>query len=461
MSYINFNIIILAAGQSKRMLSDTPKIMHQIAGRSMIQHLIDSIIHINNVKSIYIVYNHNSKKLFETINLKNSNIPIYSVLQKIPKGTGHAIQTVLPMINDNDSEILILYGDVPLVSYNTLKKLICTKSQCDISLLTAKVIKPDGYGRVVRNQYGDVVDIIEDSEIIHQHHKMIKEINSGIFIAVTKHLKNWIQQITYNNSNNELYLTDIIRVAHQNNYKIKTIYPQNTFEIIGINNKLDLIHAERVFQIEQAKKLLKSGVIISDPTRFDLRGTLICGKDVYIDINVIIEGHVSLGDRVNIGPHCILKNTVIDNDVIIHPFSIIENSKINSKSNIGPFARLRPHTLLQEQTCVGNFVELKNTKLGKKSKVNHLTYLGDANIGSKVNIGAGTIICNYDGVKKHPTHIEDNAFIGANSQLIAPLKIGKNAIIGAGTTVTTNVAAGEKIISRIRQFSILNKKNKN
>lgn len=458
MSYKNFTIIILAAGHGIRMLSDTPKILHKIAGKSMLQHLIDSVNKFN-IQSIYIVYNHNKAILNEIVNLNNiTKIPIHWVLQNTPKGTGHAVQQALRMINDNESEVLILYGDVPFVSYDTLKQLKLTKSQCDISLLTANIVNPNEYGRVIRNQHGKVINIIEHDDISNNSYKEIKEINSGIFITIVGYLKNWIKQLTYKNNSNELYLTDIINIAYQAGYLIHTTHPTDIFEITGINNKLDLIQAERTYQKKQAQNLLKSGLLISDPNRFDLRGTLIFGKDVYIDINVIIEGNVSLGNRVNIGAGCILKDVKIADDVNIYPFSVIEHSTINLKSKIGPFSKLRPHTQLKEKTIVGSFVELKNIKLGKQSKVKHLSYLGDADIGSRVNIGAGAIICNYDGFKKHNTQIKDNVFIGADSQLIAPITIEKDAIIGAGTTVTENVSEKETIISRIRQFSIVRKK---
>lgn len=453
----NLDVIILAAGLGKRMLSDIPKTMHKIAGKFMLQHLIDSVIKLD-VQSIYIVYNNNLIPLKENY-LNNSKIPIYWVLQNIPKGTGDAIQKVLPMIQNN-SEILILYGDVPLVSFKTLKKLKSIKSQCDLGLLTAKITEPNKYGRIIRDQNGKVSKIMEYEEIININYKKKEEINSGIFITVSKYLKKWVKDLTYQNSKNELYLTDIVSIAYKKKYIIRTINPINVFEIIGINNKLDLIKAEREYQKQQAQNLLMSGVIVSDPNRFDLRGTLVHGTDVYIDVNVIIEGNVRLGNRVQIGANCILKNSIIEDDVVVYPFSIIESSKIDFKSKIGPFSRLRPGTKLQNSTQIGNFVELKNIQLGKKSKVGHLTYLGDAKIGNKVNIGAGTIICNYDGITKHQTNIEDNVFIGADSQLIAPILIEKNAVIGAGTTVTKNVASGKTIISRIRQFPILNKKNK-
>lgn len=458
MLHKNFSVIILTAGRGSRMLSDSPKVTYQIAGKSMLQYLIDSINQINNIQSIYIVYNYNKKILNKIINTNNKKIPIYWVLQHTPKGTGDAVKKALDIIDDNTSEVLILYGDVPFISCNTLKKLQSIKSQCDISLLTANISHSDGYGRIIRNKKGQVTNIIEDIDITDHVNRKIKEINSGIFITVVGLLKKWLEKLTYNNSKHELYLTDIINIAYKQGYLIHTTHPTDVFEITGINNKLDLIRAERKYQKKQAENLLKSGVLISDPNRFDLRGTLTFGKDVYIDINVIIEGHVSLGNRVKIGSTCILKHAIVEDDVTIYPFSIIEHSKINFKSKIGPFARLRPGTQLKEKTCIGNFVELKNTQLGAQSKIKHLSYLGDAEIGSQVNIGAGTIVCNYDGITKHNTKIEDNAFIGADSQLIAPVTIGKHATVGAGTTVTQNVLEKETVISRVRQFSILNKK---
>ncbi|WP_420021775.1 bifunctional UDP-N-acetylglucosamine diphosphorylase/glucosamine-1-phosphate N-acetyltransferase GlmU [Candidatus Blochmanniella vafra] len=453
----NFNVIILAAGYGERMLSDIPKVMHKIAGKSMLQHLIDSVCELDIQLSIYVVYSCKKDMFVNSICINDKNISISWVFQGIPKGTGHAVQKVLPMLYE-DSEILVLYGDVPLISSRTLKKLLSVKLESDIALLTANVNDPTGYGRIIRNEFGQVIDIKEDSDIVNDNHRKITEINSGIFISVSKYIKNWVGIVQNNNVKNELYLTDIFKIAYQNKYRINTINPIDEFEIIGINSKLDLIKVERIYQKNQAYNFVKSGVVILDPYRFDLRGTLVCGKDVYIDVNVIIEGCVSLGNRVKIGAGCILKNVEIGDDVIICPFSFIENSKISFASKIGPFSRLRPNTQLGEKTYIGNFVELKNVQLGKKSKVGHLSYLGDAQIGNQVNIGAGTIICNYDGIKKHQTYIEDDVFIGSDSQLIAPIRIGKSAIIGAGTTVTKNVEEGKTVISRIQQFSISNKK---
>ncbi|URJ24460.1 bifunctional UDP-N-acetylglucosamine diphosphorylase/glucosamine-1-phosphate N-acetyltransferase GlmU [Candidatus Blochmanniella camponoti] len=454
MSYINFSAIILAAGRGNRMLSDTPKVLHQIGGKFMLQHLIDSVIQVG-VSSIYVVYGYKGEMIIKKINTDQYKIPVHWILQHDLIGTGDAVRRVLPVISD-DEEVLVLYGDVPFVSYQTLQRLHAIKSQCDISMLTATLSNPQGYGRIVRNQEGNVVSIIEHDDIINDDQKNIKEVSTGIFIAVSDHLKRWLSTLTTHKSKNEFYLTDIIQIAHQSGYIIHTMCPDDTFEVMGVNSKSDFVYLDKQYQQRKVRCLLSSGLMIIDPNRFDLRGTLVHGKDVYIDINVIIEGHVSLGNRVKIGASCILKDTIVADDVEIYPFSIIENTTISFQSKVGPFVRLRPGTELKEKSHVGNFVEIKNTRLGEKSKVKHLSYLGDAEIGNQVNIGAGTIICNYDGINKHQTIIGDDVFIGADSQLVAPITIGKNATIGAGTTVTRDVPDNETIISRIRQFSILN-----
>ncbi|WP_159714977.1 bifunctional UDP-N-acetylglucosamine diphosphorylase/glucosamine-1-phosphate N-acetyltransferase GlmU [Blochmannia endosymbiont of Camponotus nipponensis] len=454
MVHINCSAIILAAGRGNRMLSDTPKALYQIGGKFILQHLMDSVIQVG-VKSVYVVYGYKGAAVMENINTDKFKIPVYWILQDELIGTGNAVQRVLPVISDSE-EVLILYGDVPFISYQTLQRLHSIKSQCDISILTATLPNPNGYGRIIRNQEGSVVSILEHDDIVNDDQKQIKEINTGIFIAVSGHLKFWLNTLTPHRLTNEFYLTDIVHIAYQSGYVIHTMCSTDTFEIMGVNSKSDLVYLDRQYQKRQVQYLLSSGLIITDPNRFDLRGTLVHGKDVNIDVNVIIEGHVSLGNRVKIGASCILKDTVVEDDVVIYPFSIIENAKISFQSKVGPFVRLRPGTELKEKSHVGNFVEIKNTRLGERSKVRHLSYLGDANIGTQVNIGAGTIICNYDGIKKHHTIIGDNVFIGADSQLVAPVTIGKRAIIGAGTTVTKDVPAGETIISRIRQFSILN-----
>lgn len=457
MLHKKFSAVILAAGSGDRMLSDTLKVMHKIGGKCMLQHLIDTVIKVG-VYCIYIVHSYKFDAMKRIVDACAYTIPIYWVLQKKMLGTAHAVKQALLNINDDSEDVLILYGDVPLVSCKTLQELYLMKLKCDISLLTAILTKPFGYGRIIRNKKGEIVSILEENDIICDKDREICEVNTGIFIALAQNLRMWLEKLIIHDKKNEFYLTDIVNIAYCMNNVICSMQPIDIFEIIGVNSKSDLILLERIYQRNQAKYLLSMGIIISDPNRFDLRGTLIWGKDIYIDINVIIQGRVILGNRVKIGANCILKDSVIEDDVVIYPFSMIENAIINNKSTVGPFSRLRPGTELKEKSCVGNFVELKNTCVGENSKINHLSYLGDTEIGSKVNIGAGTIVCNYDGLKKYRTNIDDNVFVGSGSQLVAPLTIGKNAVIGAGTTVTQDVSENDIIISRIRQFSISKKK---
>lgn len=442
------------------MLSDLPKVMYKIGGKPMLQHLVDTVLKMIGIRSIYIVYADDHFNIMKKmIHVPSSVVTIQWVLQSERLGTGHAVQQALSMISDGDEEILILYGDVPLVSDITLKKLRDVQSQCDIVLLTAIFNNPVGYGRIIRNELGSIINIIEDYDIIEDDHKSITEVNTGILASCVKNLKFWLGDLNIHHGvKNEFYLTDIVAIAHCRGCVIHSVQPVDTFEVMGINNISDLIDLDRKYQKEQAKYLLSIGVIIYDPNRFDLRGTLVCGKDVHIDINVIIEGHVYLGNKVKIGSNCILRDVSIGDNVVIYPFSVIENAIIHDYSKVGPFSRVRGGVELKENSHIGNFVELKNVSLGHTSKVKHLSYLGDAEIGSHVNIGAGAIICNYDGVRKNRTSIQDNVFIGSNSQLIAPITVEKNAIVGAGTTVTKNVAANETVISRVRQFSILNEK---
>lgn len=453
----NFSVIILAAGKSIRMLSDIPKVMYKIGGKHMLQHLIDTVVYVG-IKLIYIVYDNSNYDITGKININLHKVTVHWILQKELLGTGHAVQQALSVMHNDYGKILILYGDVPFVSCETLQELFLIKSKCDIGLLTATLTNPVGYGRIIRNKEGNITNILEDDDIVCNDDRKIKEINTGILITIVKDLKFWIKKLVVHRVKNEFYLTDIINIAYNMGYSIHSIQPVDNFEILGVNCKSDLIFLDRIYQKKKAQYFLSIGVVIVDPNRFDLRGALICGKDVFIDINVIIEGNVSLGNRVKIGASCILKDVVIGDDVVIYPFSIIENATIDCNSRVGPFARLRSDVKLKERSHVGNFVELKKIELGENSKVKHLSYLGDAEIGSQVNIGAGTIICNYDGIKKNRTNIKDNVFIGSNSQLVAPLTIERNAIVGAGTTVTQNVSENETVVSRIRQFSILNPK---
>nr|WP_202113726.1 MULTISPECIES: bifunctional UDP-N-acetylglucosamine diphosphorylase/glucosamine-1-phosphate N-acetyltransferase GlmU [unclassified Gilliamella] len=435
--------IILAAGKGTRMYSELPKVLHKIGGKPMLQHVIDTVQQLN-INRTNIVYGHGKSQL--EIALKDQHVEL--IYQAEQLGTGHAVQQASTYIQD-DEDILILYGDTPLISVETLKNLIASKTEHGIALLTVTLDDPTGYGRIERKN-GKVIAIVEQKDASLEQQK-IKEINTGIMLVTGKLLKDWLSRLTNDNAQKEYYLTDIIAFAYQDGYNIKTSQPIQQFEVEGVNNRLQLATLERQYQHQQTQNLLLAGVTLLDPTRFDLRGSLSHGKDVTIDCNVIIEGNVKLGNNVFIGAGCILKNCTIDDDSSIRPYSIIEDSTIAKQCTIGPFARLRPGSQLDEQAHVGNFVELKKTHLGQASKAGHLSYLGDSEIGNNVNIGAGTITCNYDGANKFKTIIEDDVFVGSDTQLIAPVKVGKGATIAAGTTVTNNVNENELVVSRVKQ----------
>ncbi len=435
--------IILAAGKGTRMYSNLPKVLHKIGGKPMLQHVIDTVQQLN-IDHINIVYGHGKNELEKSL----QDQPVQLVYQAEQLGTGHAVQQAIPFIQD-DEDILILYGDTPLISIETLQNLIASKPQEGIALLTVILDDPTGYGRIER-QDGKVVAIVEQKDANAEQQK-ITEINTGIMLVTGKLLKQWLSRLTNNNAQKEFYLTDIIAFAHQDGYEILTSQPIKQFEVEGVNNRLQLATLERHYQQHQTEQLLLAGVTLLDPARFDLRGKLTHGKDVTIDTNVIIQGEVKLGDNVVIGAGCILKNCTIANDSEISPYSVIEDSIIAEHCTIGPFARIRPGSKLDDHAHVGNFVELKKAHLGKATKAGHLSYLGDSEIGSNVNIGAGTITCNYDGANKFKTIIEDDVFVGSDTQLIAPVKIGKGATIAAGTTVTNDVNDNELVVSRVKQ----------
>lgn len=438
--------IILAAGKGTRMYSNLPKVLHKIGDKPMLQHVIDTVQQLNP-HYINIIYGHGKDQLEKALENQSVNL----VFQAEQLGTGHAVQQAIPYIQDEE-DILILYGDTPLISVQTLQTLIDNKPKQGIALLTVKLDDPTGYGRIERKD-GKVTAIVEQKDATPEQQK-INEINTGIMIVTGKLLKNWLSRLTNHNAQKEYYLTDIINFAYQDGYDIITVHPIEQFEVEGVNNRLQLATLERHYQQQQAKRLLNAGVTLLDPERFDLRGTLSHGMDVTIDCNVIINGNVKLGNNVFIGAGCILKNCIIGDNSEISPYSIIEDSIIAEQCTIGPFARLRPGSKLDEKAHVGNFVELKKAHLGKASKAGHLSYLGDSEIGSNVNIGAGTITCNYDGANKFETIIEDDVFVGSDTQLIAPVKIGKGATIAAGTTVTSNVGDNELVVSRVKQRQI-------
>ncbi|KHS49981.1 bifunctional UDP-N-acetylglucosamine diphosphorylase/glucosamine-1-phosphate N-acetyltransferase GlmU [Hafnia paralvei] len=446
MSNSSLSVVILAAGKGTRMYSDLPKVLHPLAGKPMVQHVIDTALKLG-AQNVHLVYGHGGDLLKD----KLSDQPLNWVLQAEQLGTGHAMQQAAPHFSD-DEDVLMLYGDVPLISEETLQRLLAAKPQGGIGLLTVKLVDPTGYGRIVREN-DNVVGIVEHKDATAEQHK-INEINTGILVASGRDLKRWLGKLDNNNAQGEYYITDIIALAHQEGNKIETVHPDRLSEVEGVNNRLQLSALEREYQSEQAQKLLLAGVMLLDPARFDLRGELIHGRDISIDTNVIIEGNVKLGDRVRIATGCVLKDCVIGDDCEISPYTVIENATLAAECTVGPFARLRPGADLAEKAHVGNFVEMKKARLGKGSKAGHLSYLGDAEIGDNVNIGAGTITCNYDGANKFKTIIGDDVFVGSDTQLVAPVTIGNGVTIAAGTTVTKDVAEKELVLSRVKQTHI-------
>ncbi|CNC67188.1 bifunctional N-acetylglucosamine-1-phosphate uridyltransferase/glucosamine-1-phosphate acetyltransferase [Yersinia frederiksenii] len=446
MSNSSMSVVILAAGKGTRMYSDLPKVLHPLAGKPMVQHVIDAAMKLG-AQNVHLVYGHGGELLKNTL----TDPALNWVLQAEQLGTGHAMQQAAPHFAD-DEDILMLYGDVPLISVDTLQRLLAAKPQGGIGLLTVKLDNPSGYGRIVREN-GNVVGIVEHKDASDAQRE-INEINTGILVANGRDLKRWLSLLNNNNAQGEFYITDIIALAHADGKKIAAVHPTRLSEVEGVNNRLQLVTLERVYQSEQAEKLLLAGVMLLDPARFDLRGELTHGRDITIDTNVIIEGHVTLGDRVRIGTGCVLKNCVIGDDSEISPYTVLEDSHLDAGCTVGPFARLRPGTELAEGAHVGNFVEIKKSRLGKGSKAGHLSYLGDAEIGSGVNIGAGTITCNYDGANKFKTIIGDDVFVGSDTQLVAPVTVANGATIAAGTTVTRDIAENELVLSRIKQIHI-------
>ncbi len=440
--------IILAAGKGTRMCSQLPKVLHQIANRPLLKHVYDMSSQLEN-NNIKIVYGHGADLVRDTL----KDIDVSWIEQKQQLGTGHAVQQTCDQFADSDT-VLILYGDVPLLKLSTVKELINNVNSQSIALLTVNLEDATGYGRIVRNPLGQVTKIVEQKDATAAE-QLIKEGNTGIMAVQGQQLKKWLGQLGNNNAQGEYYLTDVIEMAVADGIAVITSQPISVDEVLGVNNRIQLSHLERVYQTEQADFLMEQGVTLMDPARFDLRGTIeSLGTDIIIDVNVILEGKNSIGSNVRIGANTYINNSIIADNVDILANCIIDNAVIGQGSKIGPFARLRPESVLAEQVHIGNFVEIKKTTIASASKINHLSYIGDATVGSRVNIGAGTITCNYDGVNKFSTIIEDGAFIGSDSQLIAPVTIGKNATIGAGSTITKDSPENQLTLSRAKQMTI-------
>ncbi|KAA8666551.1 bifunctional UDP-N-acetylglucosamine diphosphorylase/glucosamine-1-phosphate N-acetyltransferase GlmU [Vibrio gigantis] len=443
---MKFSAVILAAGKGTRMYSNTPKVLHTLAGKPMVKHVIDTCNGLG-AQNINLVYGHGGDQMKATLAEESVNW----ALQAEQLGTGHAVDQASAHFAD-DEKVLVLYGDVPLISPETIENLLDAQPNGGIALLTVVLDNPMGYGRIIRRN-GPVVAIVEQKDATDEQ-KLIKEINTGVMVATGGDLKRWLSGLSNDNAQGEYYLTDVIAAAHDEGRAVEAVHPVSPIEVEGVNDRSQLARLERAYQAEQADKLLKQGVMLRDPSRFDLRGELQCGMDVEIDTNVIIEGSVSIGDNVVIGTGCVLKDCEIDDNTIIRPYSVIEGATVGEDCTVGPFTRLRPGADMRNDSHVGNFVEVKNTRLGEGSKANHLTYLGDAEIGQRVNVGAGAITCNYDGANKFKTIIGDDVFVGSDSQLIAPVTIGNGATVGAGSTVTRDVSENELVISRAKERKI-------
>ncbi|MFC2553022.1 MAG: bifunctional UDP-N-acetylglucosamine diphosphorylase/glucosamine-1-phosphate N-acetyltransferase GlmU [Rodentibacter sp.] len=438
--------VILAAGKGTRMYSDLPKVLHCVAGKPMVKHVIDTATALG-AENVHLIYGHGSELMRERL----ANEKVNWVFQNEQLGTAHAVQQAAPFFKD-DENIVVLYGDAPLISVETLEKLIAAKPENGIALLTVNLDNPTGYGRILREN-GNVVAIVEQKDANAEQLK-IQEVNTGVMVSDGANFKKWLARVDNHNAQGEYYLTDLIALANQDGCQVMAVQAGDAIEVEGANNRLQLATLERYYQHKQAQHLLLAGVTLLDPARFDLRGTLEHGKDVEIDTNVILEGNVRLGNRVKIGAGCVLKNVTLGDDVEVKPYSVLEDAVIGEKAAIGPFSRFRPGTELAAQTHVGNFVEIKKSIVGKGSKVNHLTYIGDTEIGADCNIGAGVITCNYDGANKFKTLIGDNVFVGSDTQLVAPVIVEDGATIGAGSTITQNIAKDELVITRVPQRHI-------
>ena len=440
-------ICILAAGKGQRMCSDLPKVLHDIGGRALVAHVLDTAARVSDAQPV-VVYGHGGDLLRTAL----AGYDIAWVEQREQLGTGHAVAQALPLLPAGQT-VLILYGDVPLLSVNTLSRLLSAAQETGFALLTATLADASGYGRIVRGASGEILRIVEQKDATPEE-LALGEFNTGVMAVSGAYLHRRLPTVGNDNSQGEYYLTDCVARAVAEGIRVVGVSTLDVLEVTGVNDRVQLASLERAYQRAAAQALMTSGVTLRDPERIDIRGSLVSGRDTIIDVNAVFEGRVTLGAQVRIGPNCLIVNSTLGDGVEVLANSVIEGARIGARARIGPFARIRPETELAAEVHIGNFVEVKKSSLGEKSKANHLAYIGDSEIGRNVNVGAGTITCNYDGAFKHKTIIEDDVFIGSDTQLVAPVRVGKGATIGAGTTVTEDVAAERLVISRVRQKSI-------
>lgn len=442
---MTLDVVILAAGQGTRMRSRKPKVLHTLAGKPMVRHVIDTASGLGADK-LHLVIGHGGDAMRQTL----GDTGVHFAVQEEQLGTGHAVAQTLEQLGHD--KVLVLYGDVPLIRRETLSALLEQVDEDHMGLLSVTLEDPNGYGRILRNADGQVTAIVEQKDA-SEAQRAVKECNTGIMAMTAAQLKRWLPQLSDDNQQGEYYLTDVIAMAAAEGVGIVTAQPAEPVEVEGVNNRLQLARLERAYQQRVAERLMTDGVALADPARIDVRGTLTCGRDVEIDVGCVFEGDVELGEGVRIGPYCMIRDSHLGAETVVESHSVIEQAVAAGHNQIGPFARLRPGTQLAIKAKVGNFVETKNARVGEGSKINHLSYVGDARLGQGVNVGAGTITCNYDGVNKHRTEIGDGAFIGSNTALVAPVSVGAGAIIGAGSTISKDVNDNALAVSRARQIS--------
>ncbi|SEL26737.1 bifunctional UDP-N-acetylglucosamine pyrophosphorylase / Glucosamine-1-phosphate N-acetyltransferase [Halomonas daqiaonensis] len=442
---MTLDVVILAAGQGTRMRSTRPKVLHQLAGKPMVRHVIDTTRGLEAERT-HVVVGHGAEQVREAL----ADCRVRFALQAEQKGTGHAVAQTLESLGEG--RVLVLYGDVPLIRRETLVELLAHVDEQHLGLLTVTLEDPAGYGRILRNAAGEVVAIVEHKDA-SETERAVHECNTGIMAMTAAQLRRWLPRLSADNAQGEYYLTDIIAMAAAEGVKVATAQPARPLEVEGVNNRAQMARLERAHQHDIAERLMEQGVALLDPSRLDVRGRLTCGHDVEIDVGCVFEGEVELGEGVRIGPHCVIRESHVGAESVIESHSVLDGAVVAGHNRIGPFARLRPGSRLAVGARVGNFVETKNVEVGEGSKINHLSYVGDARLGRDVNVGAGTITCNYDGVNKHRSEIGDGAFIGSNTALVAPVSVGKGATVGAGSTISKDVADNALAVSRGRQIS--------